>query len=180
MPNWCENIVTITHDDQNKLIKLHEAMIAGNFLKTVIPIPIELQNKLTSSYGGEDKEFKDKLRSKLKKKYGYESWYDFCVNKWGTKWDVEVFDSMLTDEGELCANFNSAWSPPIGIYEELTRQGFDVEAKYCEFGMGFAGTYSSEEGEYHYDFNDLPDDLDEEFGISESLKEIEDDNQEEI
>jgi hypothetical protein len=172
MPNWCENTVTIRHDDQDKLIKLHEAMIAGNFLKTVIPIPEELKNELTSSYGGEDKEFKDKLRSKLKKKYGYESWYDFCIARWGTKWDVEIFEPELNDK-EILAYFNSAWSPPIGVYEELTRQGFDVDAKYCEFGMGFAGTYSSEEGECHYGFNDLPDDLDKEFGISNALKEIE-------
>jgi hypothetical protein len=172
MPNWCDNNVTIRHSDHNKLKELHEAMVAGNFLKTVIPIPEELQNPLTSSYGGEDGEFKDKLRKKMLKKHGFESWYDFCSTKWGTKWDVEVHSPDLTED-ELFASFSSAWAPPIGVYEELTRQGFDVDAKYCEFGMAFAGTYTSEDGEYTYNFDDLPDELDEEFGITESLRDWE-------
>jgi len=55
MPNWCDNVVTIKHDDDNKLKELHNAMVAGKFLQTVIPIPEELQNPLTSSFGGDDK-----------------------------------------------------------------------------------------------------------------------------
>lgn len=177
MPNWCDNNVTIRHSDQNKLKELHEAMVAGNFLKTVIPIPEELQNPLTSSYGGEDKEFKDKLRKKMLKKHGFESWYDFCSTKWGTKWDVEVYSPDLTED-ELFASFSSAWAPPIGVYEELTRQGFDVDAKFCEFGMEFVGSYTSEDGECIYTFNDMPEDLDEEFGITESLREWEEEEAE--
>jgi hypothetical protein len=172
MPNWCDNVVTIRHDDQNKLKELHDAMVAGKFLQSVIPIPEELQNPMTSSFGGDDKQAKDELRQQMVEKYGYESWYDFCVDKWGTKWDVEIHSPILED-GQLTASFSSAWAPPVGVYQELTEKGFSVDAKYCEFGMQFAGTYDSEDGEYSYTFDDLPEDLDEEFRITESIKEWE-------
>jgi hypothetical protein len=178
MPNWCDNNVTIRHDDQNKLKELHDAMLAGNFFKTVIPIPEELKNPLASSYGGKDGELKNNYRKKMLKKHGFESWYDFCIEKWGTKWDVEINSPNLTKD-KLFASFSSAWAPPIGIYKELTRQGFDVDAKYCEFGVGFAGTYTSEDGEHDYNFFDdidhesMPEELDEEFGIIEYLREME-------
>ena len=169
MPNWCENRITIRHNDQEKLQKLHDAMVANNFFKSVIPIPEELNNDKLSSFGGPNKDEKDALRQQMKEKYGYESWYDFCVDNWGTKWDVEIVSLTLEDE-ELTASFDSAWSPPTKVYEKLTEQGFDVDAKYYEPGMEFAGTYTSEDGEYSYSFDDLPEDLDEEFGITESLR----------
>jgi hypothetical protein len=53
MPNWCENSVTIKSNDQEKLVKLHDAMVAGNFLKSVIPIPEELKSDKLSSFGQE-------------------------------------------------------------------------------------------------------------------------------
>ena len=171
MPNWCENSVIIKHKDQKKLKHLHSAMKKGDFLKTVIPIPEELMDARLSSYGGEDAEIKDKARERMKKKYGYESWYDFCTFNWGTKWDIEVSGSSL-EEGVLTASFLSAWSPPIGVYMTLVNQGFDIDADYVEFGMEFAGTYTTDEGEQTYNFDNLPKELDERLGISESLAEF--------
>ena len=174
MPNWCENTLTITHKDHKKLKKLHKEMLKNNFLNSVIPVPKQLQDERTSSYGGEDKELKDKLREKMLEKYGYESWYDFCVDRWGTKWDVEINDAELhLDSNCITAGFSSAWSPPTGVYQELTNQGFDVEAKFFEPNMDYVGTYTSEEGELIYSLSDAPQELDDEFGISEFLKECE-------
>ena len=168
MSNWCENSVTIKSNDQEKLVKLHDAMVAGNFLKSVIPIPAELDNTKLSSFGGPDKDEKDALRQQMLEKYGYESWYDFCSTKWGTKWDVEIFSPILED-GQLTASFSSAWAPPIGVYQELTEQGFDVDARFYEPGMDFAGTYTSDEGELVYTCDDMPEELDDYFGHSDSM-----------
>jgi hypothetical protein len=174
MPNWCENSVTIKSDDQEKLQKLHDAMVAGNFLKSVIAIPEDLNNDKLSSFGGPDKDDKDALRQQMVEKYGYESWYDFCIDKWGTKWDVEIFSPILED-GQVTANFSSAWAPPTGIYQELTKQGFDVDAMFYEPGMDFAGTYTSDEGELIYTTEDMPEELDDFFGHSSFMKEMEED-----
>lgn len=172
MPNWCENSLTIKSNDQEKLEKLHEAMVAGNFLRSVIPIPAELNSDRLSSFGGDDKDEKDALRKQMVEKYGFESWYDFCSTKWGTKWDVEIFSPTLKD-GQLTASFASAWAPPIGVYEELTDQGFDVDAMFYEPGMDFAGTYTSDEGELVYACDDMPQELDNYFGHSSSMAEME-------
>lgn len=172
MPNWCENRVTIRHKNQTKLKKLQKAMVAGNFLKSVIPIPAELDNTQLSSFGGDDRDEKDALRQQMFEKHGYESWYDFCVGKWGTKWDVDIHEPEL-EEGELTAMFSSAWSPPIGIYQELTNQGFDVDAMFYEPAMDFAGTYTSDEGELVYTCEDMPLKLDNYFGHTKWLEEME-------
>lgn len=169
MPNWCENSVTIRHKNQDKLKKLQEAMVNGKFLDSVIPVPEELKNEKLSSFGGPDKDEKDALRRQMLEKHGYESWYDFCVDNWGTKWEVTVDDPVLED-GELTASFSSAWSPPIGVYEELTKLGFDVDAKFYESGEGFAGTYTSEDDEMMiYNCDSMPEELDDFFGHSTSL-----------
>jgi len=39
--------------------------------------------------------------------------------------------------------------------------------------MEFVGTYTSEDGEYTYTFDDMPHELDEEFGITESKQDWE-------
>lgn len=172
MPNWCNNSVTIKSNDQEKLVKLHDAMVEGKFLKTVIPIPADLVSDKLSSFGGDDKDEKDALRQQMVEKHGYESWYDFCVDKWGTKWDVEIFSPILEDR-QLTANFDSAWSPPVGVYKELTEQGFDVDAMFYEPGMDFAGTYTSDEGELVYNCDDMPLELDNYFGHTEFIESME-------
>jgi hypothetical protein len=74
-------------------------------------------------------------------------WYDWCVNNWGTKWDIgsdngEVHGLNPTIvDNEATMSFDSAWSPPIGLYERLHNLGFSVEATYFEPGMGFCGIW---------------------------------------
>jgi hypothetical protein len=169
MPNWCENRLTLTHKNSKKLEKIRKAMEEGNFFNTIIPTPKALLNEKLSSYSDPAN---NELRAKAKAKHGFESWYDFRKSKWGTKWEVEIDEPEIVGN-EIEVSFLSAWSPPIGIYEKLTEMGFHVDASFVEFGMVFAGTYTSEEGLSEYDFNNLPSDLDEEFGITESLKDWE-------
>ena len=44
--------------------------------------------------------------------------------------------------------FDSAWSPPIGIYEALVADGFTVDAMYYEPGMGFCGRWVDGSDDY--------------------------------
>jgi hypothetical protein len=115
-------------------------------------------------------------------KYGYSSWYDYCVNEWGTKWDVgeDGASDIHPDGTMLNTYFDSAWSPPIGAYEKLEQLGFTVDAYYYEGGMAFAGTYSdgnedsiSLEGMTADEIEQDYPDLNEAFGISESMREYE-------
>jgi hypothetical protein len=143
-----------------------------NFLNEFIPVPEEL----STAEGPAD--------DTLRRKYGYENWYDFCVSEWGTKWDIGGEDSSITvhnDEHSAYFYFDSAWSPPIAAYEKLRTLGFNIYALYYEPGAGFAGIWDDGYDEY-FDIPDsskacleqLPEELNKEFAIPEYLAEVED------
>jgi len=183
MPNWCSNTLILRGSQQSEVQRLANAFIEARFCSEVIPVPEELQDPDTGSYGGEDAEAKDRLREQLTKKYGYSGWYEFCTGRWGTKWDVGGADCgiELDDDGlGFTASFDSAWSPPTGVYEQLVEDGFEVRAYYYESGMAFAGIWDDGCDDCYSDWGDaqgardtLPQDLDEHFGISEMQAEYE-------
>ena len=119
---------------------------------------------------------------------GYGNWYDYCVNEWGTKWDVgaEGYEVEI-ENGGLTMSFDSAWSPPLEAYAKLEALGFEVRAYYYESGMCFAGVYEDGNDDF-YDLSQcrngdevedlLPTVLDEMFCISECMREYEEENEE--
>lgn len=67
-------------------------------------------------------------------------WYDWRVEKWGTKWEVTV-EGLERHGDTLRMHFESAWAPPIGVYEAAHKKGWQVRAAYWEPGMGYAGEW---------------------------------------
>ena len=189
MPNWCSNYVEVGHEDPAKIRALAKAMEDGEFLNHVIPVPQELKETMAGSYGDEAKQAELEAQTRRNvEKYGAGNWYDFCTSRWGTKWDVDCQGQVdLHPDGTVVtASFDSAWAPPIGIYEALVEQGYTVRAYYYESGMCFAGIYDNGDDECYSDWGDsqgakdmLPEDLDEFFAISESQAEWEAENEEE-
>ena len=190
MPNWCNNVVELAHEDPAMLERAKDALNRGEFLQEFIPVPEEL--KIVAGRVGDDA---DEAQKKLEEdtarnieKFGYGNWYDYCVNEWGTKWDVGG-DGMTAEieNGRITTSFDSAWSPPIAAYEKLVDLGFSVRAYYYEGGMCFAGVWEDFEDDY-YDLGgmtseqvkeELPEALDEMFCISEYMAEWEEENEEE-
>ena len=182
MPNWCNNNLTLQHEDPAMIQRAKDALDRGEFLNEFIPVPEDLQ--ITAGRlgdGDEQRELERKTAENLKK-YGYGNWYDYCVGEWGTKWDVggDGQTDVHPDGKMLHTYFDSAWSPPCNAYEKLEQMGFKVDAMFYEGGMAFAGTYSDGSCE---DFSlegmsadeieqDYPE-LDEAFGISEYMRECE-------
>jgi hypothetical protein len=81
--------------------------------------------------------------------------YDKSVEGWGTKWDVDPYHCELDDDcGVLSVSFDSAWNPPINLYNYLQSQGFSIYATYYEPGGGFAGVYSDGNDRCYSEFND--------------------------
>jgi hypothetical protein len=189
MPNWCSNFVEVQHEDPAKIRALADAMERGEFLNHVIPVPQELKETMAGSYGDEDKQRAlEEQTARNIEKYGAGNWYDFCCGAWGTKWDVDCQGQVdLHPEGKIVtASFDSAWSPPVGVYQELVEQGYQVKAYYYESGMCFAGIWDNGSDDCYSDWGDsqgakdtLPEELDEFFAISESQAEYEDENREE-
>ena len=189
MPNWCNNNLTLTHEDPAMILRAKEALDRGEFLSEFIPVPEDL--KIVAGSVGDPDEQKELERktAENREKYGYGNWYDFCVGEWGTKWDVggDGQTDVHPDGRMLHTTFDSAWSPPVNAYDKLVELGFGVEAMYYEGGMGYAGSYSdgadeelnldgmgADEIEQNYP------ELDECFGISESIREYEAENEEEL
>ena len=68
------------------------------------------------------------------------NWYDWCVDNWGTKWDIEA--QLIGDEsGYLMYSFSSAWSPPIAWLKKTAKDHPELQfrLKYEELGVGFMG-----------------------------------------
>jgi len=84
--------------------------------------------------------------------YGHVDWYSWSIENWGTKWGAYSFSWVYEGDDHLHFTFNTAWSPPVPIFEELSRllptlrfyvQSFDE-------GWGFACQGAFENGENDY------------------------------
>ena len=157
MPNWCQNIVTISHEDATQLDVIrkaiaNEAKLSESFLNVLVPRPVTEE----------------------------ENWYNWNTRNWGTKWDVDVQIAEYTD-GYIKLTFESAWAPPIQFYNTMVERGYEIVAYYNEEGMQYAGVYDNGNDEY-YEYGDmaasdieytLPSDLNEMFNIADNKAEWE-------
>ena len=67
----------------------------------------------------------------------------WCVNNWGTKWDIGDVGIDYQDSEILELEFETAWSPPEGIMEKLREKypELSFQCFYDEPGMESAGYY---------------------------------------
>ena len=189
MPNWCNNNLTLTHEDPAMIQRAADALQRGEFLQEFCPVPEDLQIVAGRVGDGDEQRELERKTAENIEKYGYGNWYDYCVAEWGTKWDVGCDGStdVHPDGKMLHTYFDSAWSPPIGAYEKLEALGFGVNAMYYEGGMNYAGVYS-DGGDEELNLEGMGADeieqnypeLDEAFGISESIREYLSQEQEEL
>lgn len=172
MPNWCNNVVTIKHKNKKALDRVAKAFNEERLCAEFIPIPKELEEVNAPN--------NSPSRNELIEKYGEPDWYQFCVNNWGTKWDVSPCCPAQLKENEACLYFDTAWSPPTGLYDKLVEEGYNVDALYFEGGMGFYGRYLNGEDECteFSSSKDIPDYIDEVFCVREDMREYEEENEE--
>ena len=168
MPNWCENRLTISHSDPSMIKRARDAWVDRRFLREFIPIPQELAI-VSGRVGADDNPEQMLLVAQQEanlKKYGYQDWYTYCVNEWGTKWDIGYEEDWNEpcDESEttFTVQYNSAWSPPEAACFKLVAMGFDVTNYYYEPGMGFCGVFKDGE-DHQYSTGEAPKELQEVF-----------------
>lgn len=195
MPNWNQNTVEIK-GPTTKLKAYSETFKDGEGLfNTILPLPKQLEDTTAPTPVDSDQPLFG----------GATNWYDWRVQNWGTKWDVgEGYTNELKDlnslEAKSCSHnptrtkcsiltlaFDTAWAPPLGIYEELVRQGFRVKAYYYEPSMDFAGCW--EDGDdYSITISDndhlskfwgfgIGKELDDEFNICETMAQYDEDKE---
>ena len=152
MPNWCMNKLTVSHTDVSMVDRFEKVYNLGKACEEFLPLP-----------EGED-------------------WYGWQIDNWGTKWDIGA--DMGTDREEyhglkatrvgnqVNCSFDSAWAPPVGLYDKLVELGYDVKASYFEPGMSFCGIWDNGADNYvEYQSKDMiPVALWNEFGMEEFFK----------
>jgi hypothetical protein len=185
MPNWCNNVVEMSAISKEMIDRVAKAAPTGNLLQEFLPCPQDLLDTVSGSHGQgtpEQTALEDQQAANVKQ-YGYPTWYEWKIANWGTKWDVGDCIATVSDDGySVTLTFDTAWSPPIGAYEKLTELGFTIKAFYYEPGMQFAGIWEEGEDDYYEGWGDakgaesmLPAELNEQFAISESQEQWDDD-----
>jgi hypothetical protein len=189
MPNWCNNYLELQHEDPAMIERAKRAFAEGKLLEEFCPVPASL-HIVAGSVGDPDEQKKlEEDTAKNIEVHGYANWYDFCVNEWGTKWDVGGDGDQASQDTptDLRMNFDSAWAPPVPAMDKFEALGFKVKLVYWESGMCFCGLYEDGHDDY-YDYTDMSADdfekeinpeIDECMCVIENLREWEEMNAEE-
>ena len=202
MPNWCSNKLCISGPKEEL------AKFAGTFtnesgepefkLNQTVPMPQILRDVCTGSCmidGVRHNTWKeievDGKRVQIAftqeekdefKKIGYPSWYEWAIANWGTKWDVQEANTLISDE-YIIVHFDTAWSPPVNWLETVSTMypllKFEI---FCsEGGACFYGTITAQNGEVsedmHKDFWKESDDSEE---TDEETDDEDDDGEDEL
>ena len=120
MPNWTYNNVQFvgkTEDNVKQLKDLLKSKDNDFDFNNIIPIPKELTETVKGSENSKPQWQKDRSED-LKGRYGFDNWYDWSINNWGTKWnscDTEV----ELNENVLNYTFQTAWDCPREIAQAL-------------------------------------------------------------
>lgn len=127
MPNWCDNSVTITADK-------------------------EKIDAIETALNSEDQDFFTSVRPNPSGEWDY----GWSVEHWGTKWSPSIHDFNREDDNTIWISFDTAWAPPITLYEFMEKNGYSIQAVYHESGMGFVGKFENNYDYYYdYDIRDL-------------------------
>jgi hypothetical protein len=173
------------------ITRAKQAFKDGRLLEEFCPVPASL-HIVAGRVGDDSDEAQKKLAEDTARNiatHGYGNWYDYCVNEWGTKWDVGGDGDQATVESpnSIKMNFDSAWAPPTAAMDKFMDLGFKVKLIYWESGMCFCGLYD-ENGDDYMDYTDFSADeveaninseVDECMCIVENLREWEEENAEE-
>jgi hypothetical protein len=191
MPNWCNNYLVLEHSDPEMINRAKRAFADGRLLDEFVPVPKDL-HIVAGRVGADDNPEQVALEAQEKanlEAHGYSTWYDYCVNEWGTKWDVGGEGDQASQDSptDIRMNFDSAWAPPIAAMDKFEALGFKVKLVYWESGMCYCGLFD-ENGDDYFDYTDMSADeveaninpeIDECMCIVENLREWEEDNREE-
>lgn len=137
MPNWCSNTLVISGD-----IKELELFKQKSITRSAKGLDIFLMDGLITM--PEELAICEDLTPEQKaeriSKYGYDNWYDWRLENWGSKWDAQE-PSILENEYDLTITFDTAWSPAIPYIKQVAKMFpklvFDLY--FMETGEWFAG-----------------------------------------
>lgn len=171
MPNHCFNQLEIywwDEEDSPNARKIYEAISTRNDeeelyidFNNIIPMPDILRNTgsgartLKDEHGNDyavrtwinDADGTARLPTPAETqelhRIGYNNWYDWSCEHWGTKWNA--YNQKLTDldDERLIITFDTAWGPPEPVIEALKEKfpHAHITGHYVGEGNEFAGVF---------------------------------------
>lgn len=136
IPNWCYNYLEVSGPtrDLRKLVDQVKGTDTALDFNNVIPYPKKFRDLDENSDG----HFK-----------GFNSGgYQWCVDNWGTKWNVDADIQGEPIEKGITFTFDTAWGPSVLITKKLGKLYPKLRFfhKYSEPGMCFYGTFEVKNG----------------------------------
>ena len=130
MPNWV-NVKLSAHEDVINAITNDKGDVD---FELIMPIPPDLKDYWTGSTVSLQEQAKDivenkweygngqhqipmteKDKERFSELFGAGSWYDWCVNNWGTKWNAQTTFSKAEEVG-----FETPWEEPYNWIHHLS------------------------------------------------------------
>ena len=140
MPNHCHNRVTFYSANTEDVAKLKKIFTDENTFTQIIPEP-DWPNTPNKDGVLPVKHEDPWLTYKWSNGRQDDRWYDWRIQNWDTKWDA--YDVVVTDDDPECTEveFNTAWSPPEAICNQIREDYPDVSVSwfYDEPGCEIAG-----------------------------------------
>lgn len=157
MPNWSTNRVTISGEENVRKFK-EIAMPDGLFrLEHIVPQPpkVKLNYHLWKTPETPVKQLKPKLNDTDFLAFGVNGRLDsatndymnysgfcldvcdWCIEHWGTKWEVDDIGIVASSKDYLQITFDTAWAPPVEAFISLSKKGVEFLLEYAiEGGLG--------------------------------------------
>jgi hypothetical protein len=143
MPNDVTSVVMISGHAES-LQRFHDELLIGetpfDFSK-IIPIPIELQPDDMYDFPLSDNGRLNERQIWALAATGFKCRYDWCWDRWGTKWSAYNVSVDICLSGEIALCFDTAWHFPEPIFLRLEEMFpfLIFSVKYFDEGWNFAG-----------------------------------------
>lgn len=155
MPNHVLNLVSFSGNNEDVKLAMNNLVNSEGLVdfNLALPIPEKLVNSIAPTYIISEREYEEQERkiksgediyrrglsrkasNRLIKECGYDNWYDWQINSWGTKWNA--YESSVT--GENSVSFSTAWSAPIKFLTNFSKLNPNVKItlKYADEDCGY-------------------------------------------
>ena len=153
MPNWCDNEVRITGNaDELRELFAEASKPHPEYTDSEHPVIFLMDNLVPMPKG-----YIDDTR-----------WYQWSLDNWGCKWDVnqEYGETQVYyDEGDSVGGLSylTPWSPNREFWQTVSKRfpNLKIDLRYIEEGMFYMGQEIIQNGETldQVYYNDVPDDL---------------------
>ena len=145
MPNWCSNEVTIegTKEDMAKFVDECFTDFKGTPVLDFAKVMPEPDYDKPKKDGTHNNGVQTEPSSVMP------DWWNWRNDNWGTKWNLvpnhggglTMYDVVQSDDTYTQLEFETAWSPPNGIYEAIVEKypDLDINWFYREDGVQLVG-----------------------------------------